>query len=296
MMQNAAPAKVAALALAIIAHAVVAFALVASEEVQVEGASGGAEVRLGNAFADMAAGTLTAARPVEPAETPNDVPDRITASRPDAATPVQPDQLAAVTPQRATAALPVAPAETVVPAQPEALSTAPDPERITGAAPETAAPDSALRPKRRSAAIEAAHQSDPVAKPSPPPKPAAAKPGNAKRDARAGLATGTETATARQSGTDGRQQAAGNADASNFPGLVMRKLSRAGKPRVNARGVAIVAFTIHANGGLASVSLARSSGSQALDQAALRLVRGASPFPKPPQGARRSFSIQIKGG
>ncbi|HKK84958.1 MAG TPA: energy transducer TonB [Roseovarius sp.] len=50
-----------------------------------------------------------------------------------------------------------------------------------------------------------------------------------------------------------------------------------------------------ANGGLAAVSLARSSGSSALDQAALRLVRGAGPFPKPPQGARRNFSVKIQG-
>lgn len=287
MMHRTAPAKVAALALAIIAHAIVALALVTSAGVQVEGASGGAEVRLGNAFADMAAGTLTAVRPVEAAETPKDVPDRITATAPEAAMPTQTDLLPAAVPVVSAA-----------PTQPELLSST-TPERITGAAPETAAPDSALRPKRRNAAIEAAHLSAPVAKPrakpAPVPKPAAAKPGNAKRDARAGLATGTETATARQSGTEGRQQAAGNAAASNFPGLVMRKLSRAGKPRVNARGVAIVAFSIGANGGLASVSLARSSGSQALDQAALGLVRGASPFPKPPQGARRSFSVQIKG-
>jgi protein TonB len=75
----------------------------------------------------------------------------------------------------------------------------------------------------------------------------------------------------------------------------MRKLSRAGKPRVSARGAAVVAFSIAPHGGLSSVSLARSSGSAALDQAALRLVRGAGPFPKPPTGARRSFSIQIKG-
>jgi protein TonB len=75
----------------------------------------------------------------------------------------------------------------------------------------------------------------------------------------------------------------------------MRRLSQAGRPRVNARGTAVVAFNISGNGGLASVSLARSSGSSALDQAAVQLVRGAGPFPPPPEGAQRSFSIQIKG-
>ena len=33
----------------------------------------------------------------------------------------------------------------------------------------------------------------------------------------------------------------------------------------------------------------------ALDQAALGIIRKAAPFPRPPAGARRNFSIQIKG-
>ncbi|KAA0916380.1 energy transducer TonB, partial [Aquicoccus porphyridii] len=89
--------------------------------------------------------------------------------------------------------------------------------------------------------------------------------------------------------------AAGSAAASNYPGLVMRRLSRAGRPRVNARGEAVVGFTIADNGGLAALGIARSSGSAALDRAALGIVRGAAPFPKPPRGAERRFSIRIRG-
>ena len=75
----------------------------------------------------------------------------------------------------------------------------------------------------------------------------------------------------------------------------MSRIARVGKPRVRARGTALVAFTIAGNGGLAQLSLARSSGSDALDRAALQLVRRAGPFPPPPQGAQRAFSIGITG-
>jgi protein TonB len=57
----------------------------------------------------------------------------------------------------------------------------------------------------------------------------------------------------------------------------------------------VVAFSVSASGGLAGVSIARSSGSAALDAAALRMVQRAAPFPPPPKGAQRSFSISIKG-
>jgi periplasmic protein TonB len=57
----------------------------------------------------------------------------------------------------------------------------------------------------------------------------------------------------------------------------------------------VIAFTISASGGLGGVSVARSSGSAALDQAALTLIRKAAPFPKPPAGARRQYTIKIKG-
>ena len=45
---------------------------------------------------------------------------------------------------------------------------------------------------------------------------------------------------------------------------------------------------------LAGLSVARSSGSAALDRAALRVVQRAAPFPAPPAGAQRSFSIKIE--
>lgn len=316
-------AKTAALVLAIAAHGALAYTLATPEPVMIEGAQGAAEVRLGTAFQDMAAGTLSSERAETTMTEPSaekalrQQPDRVHTETPDhtpqeaPAQPLpakraepanserRPETLAALRPDRSSPLEPqqASPTQAAPAPQPDAPTAAARPQTLTGEVPDSAAVTRSVRPKQRSDAIT------PPSKPAPAqPKPATRKterpkpaPGNAQKNARAGEATGKQNATAQQSGNGGRQQAAGNAAASNYPGLVMRKLSRAGKPRVNARGAAVVAFTVSANGGLASVAIARSSGSAALDQAAIRLVRGAGPFPKPPQGARRSFSIQIKG-
>lgn len=320
-MRHMRAAKLLAVSVALVFHGVLAVAVVAPDAPKIEGASGGADVRLGNAFADMAAGALTAERPevveaiqaevAEPSEAEqpetmaaetatNDAPRNIAESArptevtatapvtaPDAAETsdsviaAQAVPIARATPSRTAKASATAPVQTAA-AQPSQVS-----ERVVVEDPKTAPLSRSLRPRPRSAEIVAAAR--------PKPAPAAQARGNADRDARAGEGTGRQQATARQSGSEGRSEAAGNAAASNYPGLVMRQLSRAGRPRVNARGAAVVAFSIAANGGVASVSLARSSGSAQLDQAALRLVGGAGPFPPPPQGARRSFSVQIQG-
>lgn len=325
MIRRAGLAKLVALSVALVAHAALAAALVSRETTEIEGGAGSAEVRLGNAFADMAAGTLSSVKADDAEVLVPETPERLNAERAepvspetvvtaakdapaDTAQPLEVEPLPSEPTVAVAQAVPVAQAEAPAltqtafptPDAAQVLQSPPILERVEAEASDSAAVTRSLRPKPRTAEFEAAHEPVQVAKPKPQPaaKPtprAKPAPGNSERNAQAGEATGQREAVARQSGTAGRQQAAGNAAASNYPGLVMRKLSRAGKPRVNARGTAVVAFSIAANGGLSSVSLARSSGSAALDQAALRLVRGAGPFPKPPAGARRSFSIQIKG-
>lgn len=119
--------------------------------------------------------------------------------------------------------------------------------------------------------------------------------GNADRTASAGAATGEITASARSSGTGGTSSASGNAAVTNYPGLVRKHLSRAPHPRLRARGAAVIRFGLDVSGRVVAAQVARSSGSAPLDAAALRMVRSASPFPAPPKGAQRSFTIQIKG-
>ncbi|MES2432362.1 MAG: TonB family protein [Pseudomonadota bacterium] len=63
-----------------------------------------------------------------------------------------------------------------------------------------------------------------------------------------------------------------------------------------AEGIATVRITVTRSGGLAGVSVARSSGNAALDQAALQAVNRAGSFPAAPDGltdAQYSFNLQV---
>ena len=60
-----------------------------------------------------------------------------------------------------------------------------------------------------------------------------------------------------------------------------------------ARGVAVVSFSISASGALGGASLQRTSGDSTLDGDAVATVRRAAPFPAPPAGATRAFSVAL---
>ncbi|WP_121063720.1 TonB family protein [Chachezhania antarctica] len=135
-----------------------------------------------------------------------------------------------------------------------------------------------------------------VAQPKAAPKPKAAPQGNSTKNASKGSSSDRKTDTGAQGATaQAKAGSTGNAAAANYPGQVMRKIMRAKRGRLNARGAARVSFRIASNGALQSVSLSRSSGSSQLDQVAVQQIRRAAPFPPPPAGAQRTFSVQIKG-
>lgn len=299
--------------------------------VEMEGGRAGAtEASLGNAFADLAQGTLTgiettdvtepvpvqqAVEIVEPTEQRIDPtpPAETRAAQTDTRIEQQDvdDTTLRVDPAEVTASAsavdaPVVPQPTlrVTPTVPETLSalepTVP-PDTLTAVDPDQLNLTQSLRPKVRTRAFEERNKPDdpppaPRQTASRAPDPLPAPRGNqARTNTRAGAADGTAARPApRSTGSAGAAQA-GNAAASNYPGEIMRKLQRARRPRVGDRGVATVSFRIASNGGLSAVSVARSSGSRDLDNAALQVIRGAAPFPAPPAGAQRSFSIQIKG-
>ena len=120
--------------------------------------------------------------------------------------------------------------------------------------------------------------------------------GNADRNARAGDASGRETSKAKTGGgqSGGKASNAGNASASNYPGKVYAKIRRTRQKRAGGRGVAQIRFSISSSGGLASIRLASSSGSGAVDSAALDHIRRSAPFPPPPAGAQRQFVIPVE--
>jgi len=301
---------------ALAAHAAL---LVEADEGRVEIAGGGstAPAALGNSFADLAQGRASAveaettAEATEPAEAlqPVDAAEAQSAAQPTDATaapavsasipPVRPDASAANGLTPITETVPVVDAA-VTPAATATsqASVAPVPQAVAPvtnarvapvASPSELAPDKSLRP-----AVRPVRQVkwQPVAKPAP-----AAPRGNSTRNAQAGSSSGAEGQTAPQANSARAAQDAGegNAAASNYPGAVMRQITRLPKPRSSARGVAHVAFVIGAGGQVTSVRIARSSGSPALDQLAVRQIRRAAPFPPPPAGARRQFTIGIKG-
>ncbi len=94
-------------------------------------------------------------------------------------------------------------------------------------------------------------------------------------------------------GANGVRHTGGNANASSYSAMVLAHLQRFRVYPTQARaagvtGVSTVRFTLGASGNVVAVSLARSSGAGALDQAALAMVRRASPFPAIPPGLGRS--------
>jgi len=302
--------------------------------IEIEAGAGAHEAMLGSSFADMVAGAAqpvsasTAApnRQSDQVVAPTAPDDAMRFDTPDAAqaaprraTPVKPGDTASrsssghFAPRSRTAsavkaALPEVAAKPVqdvdAAKQPDAVPATPaeprvqptPPQKVIDAAPEADGLQVSRRPQPRPRAVEqaAARQaSEPERKSG-----RAGRPGNsAARDANRGSTSGVETSTAARQGRDSQSRNAeqGNAATSNYPGVVMRHLARVQRPRATSRGAAMVRFSIGTGGRLASVGLARSSGSSRLDRAALTVVRRAAPFPDPPAGAQRSFSVKIEG-
>lgn len=102
---------------------------------------------------------------------------------------------------------------------------------------------------------------------------------------------------ARRQGNDANP---GNADVTNYPALVQRKLNRSVRaPRGGLRAVrdVTVSFTISATGTVSALAIVQSSGSSQHDKAALDAVRRGSPYPQIPAAAGRSswsFTLPIR--
>ncbi|MEX5578372.1 TonB family protein [Pseudophaeobacter sp. A-200-2] len=209
-----------------------------------------------------------------------------------------PIPLKAVTPTPPTTALPPTQPAVQQAAKPmEAVEQEPVEQAEAPQPPMEQAPpvEQSLKPRPRPLRPPQVAKAEAVHTPPEPTTPSAQPRGNSNANATRGVAEGAAKqpgGQSRQTGSKARQQ--GNAAASNYPGLILRRIERA-KRRANVRGEAVVAFRIAPSGGLAQVAIARSSGSARLDDIALAQVRRAAPFPPPPAGARTSFAVRIKG-
>lgn len=316
MIRSSRLAKTLAVSIATALHSVAIWGLSAERGIEIEGSAGAVEANIGSSFAEMTAGAISAAKTQEiieevqpevidgatPAEVVQPVPaefvteaqppvDTQAASLPERIQPSTTPLMAAEEPPLALAQEAQLPTEQRHPTKPQ-MDHVIEPEENP-----VLSVSRSLRPRTRSAELEKS-----VA---PPMKVARTRPektqspprGNSAQNAAAGTVTGKSRKKAVVAGAGTLQKkATGNAAASNYPGKVMKKISGVPKPRVGSKGTSVVAFTISPGGGLSTISLARSSGSSRLDRAALQVVQRAAPFPPPPAGARRSYSINIKGG
>ncbi|MEM9403906.1 MAG: TonB family protein [Pseudomonadota bacterium] len=86
----------------------------------------------------------------------------------------------------------------------------------------------------------------------------------------------------------------GSSAASNYPGQIVRMLSRKRLPASVPKGSALVSFSIERDGDVLSAEIAETSGSTRFDRAAVRLIKAAAPFPPPPPGAMLDYTVVIK--
>ncbi|SEN31271.1 outer membrane transport energization protein TonB [Roseovarius tolerans] len=303
-------------AIAVVLHGLGAWRMETRPQVTSEGGAGASEVVLGSAFADMVAGT---AQPVSNSTvTPNREAEHVARSVEAPAvraTPVE-QVTKSVEPARADQVAPVRPAVATVPVlsarQSSPVEAAPPvaaapssrtsaevaPKQTVEAVPETMdGVQVSRRPQARPREIEQQTMVRQTPEPARKAEVQGRSGNNATRDATRGSTTGRDTAAATRAGRETaiKSDEPGTAAASSYPGEVMRHLARVPRPRAEARGAALVQFSIAAGGRLASVGLAQSSGSTRLDRAALTVVQRAAPFPAPPAGAQRRFSVRIKG-
>jgi protein TonB len=94
-----------------------------------------------------------------------------------------------------------------------------------------------------------------------------------------------ESKSSNGAGKSGGRVSASRGDILSYAALVRARVASRRPSGYGAHGRVVVSFSVTPGGGLGSARIASSSGSGALDSAALGAVRGAAPFPPPPNGA-----------
>jgi len=81
----------------------------------------------------------------------------------------------------------------------------------------------------------------------------------------------------------------------NYDGLVSAHLRRhqSAARSSGAAGSGMVTFSLGGGGSVTSVRIAKGTGAAVLDQEILAMVRRASPFPAPPDGQPKSFTVPL---
>jgi protein TonB len=148
----------------------------------------------------------------------------------------------------------------------------------------------------------AAIEEEPTAVKPPPPAKPVTKPKPAPRTEQRAASVANEAARGPAPGTAGAggksTEERGRADSSAYQAKLAAHLRRFRTFPPEARdkgitGTAIVRFTVTSSGSVSAASLAKSSGAGVLDQAAVAMVRRASPFPPIPAGLGSSLTVNV---
>jgi protein TonB len=86
------------------------------------------------------------------------------------------------------------------------------------------------------------------------------------------------------------------ASLANYDGLVSAHLRRhqSAARSGGAAGSGMVTFSLSGSGSVTSVRIVKGTGAAVLDQEILAMVRRASPFPAPPDGQPKSFTVPVR--
>ena len=183
-----------------------------------------------------------------------------------------------------------------------AMVETPAPDTATAKPQETPPPpplEVTLLPQPEEKPVEKKAEPKPVQ--AAPPKPVKdAKPAKEPRR----IAAPTRETPAREAKASNPSTAANNVGVgrsdrdTNYPGLVSAHLRRHQQYPSDARsrgdqGTATVSFGLDGGGRVTSARLVRGSGVASIDQEVQAMVRRASPFPAPPDGRPRSFTVPV---
>jgi protein TonB len=223
------------------------------------------------------------------------VADTVAASQSDPLDALRPATLADLSPEDAAQAVPPAllqPAEPIQAIETASLAPVVEEEPQVVPIPRPRLVRTPVEPVAEPAKETPKATTKPVERPQDEPPSKQATLGNG------GASDADSAASSKSGGGAGKTNAGGSAAVSKYPGLVQARVARAAKrPKGSAGGEALVSFTVSASGGVTRIGLARSSGNDAVDQAAIAAVNRAAPFPPIPAEAGRSswqFTVPIQ--
>ena len=287
----------AGLALSLAAHAAASAYMVPDEEAPEIAASAGGAVAVVGSLQDLIEGAEETV--IEPVETQMETVQPVAALQ-----PVETVTAAVVPPVADLAPVaPVDPMQPIVPLlAPQQTPVEPPPVEAVAQPVLEAKPQEPEKPVEPEPApvVTAMPEVKPVKpepqKPEPKKQPAKKvakvekKAGAEINSQRGGEVVTSKTVQSNANGTaDGSGDEQGEGARTNYKGKVIAKLRRAKQaPRDGGAGTATVEFTVQRDGTVSGIRLVRSAGNAALDEAAVAMVRRASPMPAFPDDIRQA--------